>query len=49
MFSLGIAVCCIGFVYVQGYSNLPVFKYASGIGLILLACGVLVSIFSKRK
>ena len=47
IFYLGIVVCCIGSVYVLGYSNLPEFKYAAGIGLIMLAFGVLV--FSKRK
>lgn len=49
IFFIGIIVCCIGLVYVLGYSTHSIFRYSASLGFLLLALGILTSIFSKSK
>lgn len=43
----GLIVCCIGLVYILGYSNHNIFRYSKTLGFLLLGLGILTEIFSK--
>lgn len=49
IFIVGLLVCGIGLVYVLGYSNDDIFKYASGGGFLMMAVGIFMSMFEKSK
>ena len=46
---IGLLISCFGLLYVLGISNRIEFKYASGIGLIMIATSVLLSAFQKKN
>lgn len=45
----GIVLCCLGLFYILGYSKHIVFKYAFGIGFIMIAISILFSLISKKE
>lgn len=49
IFIVGLLVCCVGLVYILGYSKHVFFMYSSGLGFVMLGLGIFVSIFEKSK
>ncbi|MFS0824718.1 hypothetical protein [Bacillus sp. 1P02SD] len=46
---IGIVTCCLGLIFILGFSEHIVFKYASGLGLMMISISVILSAFSKKQ